>query len=45
MSGRIIAAISVSPALQYMDDVRVVTLRESVRDVALAISRDFGYGG
>jgi len=45
LSGRIIAAISVSSAQHYMDDARILTLREYVKDTALAISRDFGYAG
>ncbi len=45
ISGRIIAAISVSSAQQYMDDARLLTLREYVKDAALAISRDFGFVG
>jgi DNA-binding IclR family transcriptional regulator len=45
ISGSIIAAISVSSAQQYMDDARLLTLREYVKDTALAISRDFGYRG
>lgn len=45
LSGRIIAAISVSSAQHYMDDARILTLREYVKDTALAISRDFGYSG
>jgi len=45
LSGRIIAAISVSSAQHYMDDARILTLREYVKDTALAISRDFGYTG
>ncbi len=45
LSGKIIAAISVSSAQHYMDDARLLTLREYVKDTALAISRDFGYAG
>ncbi len=45
LSGRIIAAISVSSFQHYMDDARILTLREYVKDTALAISRDFGYTG
>jgi DNA-binding IclR family transcriptional regulator len=45
LSGKIIAAISVSSAQHYMDDARILTLREYVKDTALAISRDFGYTG
>lgn len=44
-SGHIIAAISVSSAQQYMDDARIDSLKEYVKDTALAISRDFGYRG
>ncbi len=45
LAGKIIAAISVSSAQHYMDDARLLTLREYVKDTALAISRDFGYAG
>jgi DNA-binding IclR family transcriptional regulator len=45
MTGRIAAAISVSSAQQYMDDARMRTLREYVKDAALAISRELGYSG
>ncbi len=43
INGKIIAAISVSSAQQYMDEARMTNLREYVKDTALAISRDFGF--
>ncbi len=45
INGKIIAAISVSSAQQYMDDNRINSLREYVKDTALAISKDFGFKG
>ncbi len=45
ISGRIIAAISVSSAQQYMDDARIQNVKQYVRETALAISRDFGFKG
>jgi DNA-binding IclR family transcriptional regulator len=42
-SGRIVAAISVSSAKQYMDDKRMTTLSDTVRDAARAISHDLGW--
>lgn len=44
-TGRIVAAISVSSAQQYMDEARMDSLRGYVRDTALAISRDLGFPG
>ncbi|MFD1786344.1 IclR family transcriptional regulator [Sphingomonas floccifaciens] len=43
VSGRIVAAISVSSAAQYMDDDRMTTLSADVRETANAISRDLGW--
>ncbi len=43
VSGRIVAAISVSSAAQYMDDGRMATLSADVRATADAISRDLGW--
>ncbi len=43
--GRIVAAISVSSAQQYMDEPRMASLRGYVADTALAISRDLGFPG
>ena len=40
--GRIVAAISVSSAAQYMDDARMSCLAGDVRTAAAAISRDLG---
>lgn len=45
MSGKIIAAISVSSAAQYMDDDRIQLMRGYVKDTALKISRQSGYTG
>jgi DNA-binding IclR family transcriptional regulator len=42
-AGRIVAAISVSSAAQYMDDERMAQLSHDVRDTAEAISRDLGW--
>lgn len=44
-SGRIVGAISVSSAAQYMDDQRMAGLTDEVRDTARAISRDLGWSG
>ncbi len=41
--GRIIAAISVSSAKQYMDDERIKTLEVYVRETAKSISRGMGF--
>ncbi len=43
VSGRIVAAISVSSAAQYMDDDRMATLSSEVRGTAEDISRDLGW--
>lgn len=43
VSGRIVAAISVSSAAQYMDDDRMATLSAQVRGTAQAISTDLGW--
>jgi DNA-binding IclR family transcriptional regulator len=45
VSGKIIGAISVSSAAQYMDDARMDRLADEVRDTAGAISRDLGWTG
>lgn len=42
-SGRIVGAISVSSAAQYMDDARMTTLSVDVRGTAERISRDLGW--
>lgn len=42
-SGRIVGAISVSSAAQYMDDARMATLSVNVRGTAERISRDLGW--
>jgi len=42
-SGRIVAAISVSSAAQYMADARMQALSDDVRGTATAISRDLGW--
>jgi DNA-binding IclR family transcriptional regulator len=42
-SGRVVAAISVSSAAQYMDDDRMQALSADVRRVAGAIARDLGW--
>ncbi|KQM94477.1 transcriptional regulator [Sphingomonas sp. Leaf22] len=42
-SGRIVGAISVSSAAQYMDDARMATLSADVRGTAERISRDLGW--
>lgn len=44
-SGQIVGAISVSGAAQYMDDDRMKTLVDDVRDTANAIGRDLGWNG
>ncbi|MHA6718630.1 IclR family transcriptional regulator [Sphingomonas sp. RS6] len=43
VSGRIVAAISVSSAAQYMDDDRMAALSAQVRGTAQAISTDLGW--
>ncbi len=43
VSGRIVAAISVSSAAQYMDDARMESLSAQVRGAAAAISTDLGW--
>lgn len=43
VSGKIVAAISVSSAAQYMDDERMATLSSEVRDTAQKISTDLGW--
>ncbi len=43
VGGKIIGAISVSSAAQYMDDARMESLTREVRDTAHAISRDLGW--
>jgi DNA-binding IclR family transcriptional regulator len=44
-AGKIVGAISVSSAAQYMDDKRMRDLAEDVRLAAGNISRDLGWGG
>jgi DNA-binding IclR family transcriptional regulator len=44
-SGRIVAAISVSSAAQYMADDRMEALSKDVRGTADAIGRDLGWSG
>jgi DNA-binding IclR family transcriptional regulator len=44
-SGRIIAAVSVSSAAQYMDDARVQLIKGYVKETAANISHQCGYGG
>lgn len=43
VDGRIIAAISLTSASQYMDEARMDRLAQDVRATALAISRDLGW--
>lgn len=43
MSGKIIAAVSVSSAAQYMDDERIQAVRAYVKDTTARISQQFGY--
>lgn len=43
VSGRIVAAISVSSAAQYMDDERMQSLVQTVRDAADVIAADLGW--
>jgi DNA-binding IclR family transcriptional regulator len=43
MSGKIIAAVSVSSAAQYMDDERIRLVRDYVKEATLKISGEFGY--
>lgn len=45
VEGRIIAAISVSSAAQYMSDQRMQTLTKDVVETARRISEDFGWAG
>lgn len=42
-TGKIVAAISVSSAAQYLDDHRIEGLADQVREAAEAISRDLGF--
>jgi DNA-binding IclR family transcriptional regulator len=42
-AGKIVGAISVSSAAQYMRDERMTALTDEVRDTAAAISRELGY--
>lgn len=44
-SGKVVAAISLSSAAQYMDDERMGALTTTVRDTAAAISRELGWNG
>lgn len=43
MSGKIIAAVSVSSVAQYMDDARIETVGAYVREATAKISAEFGY--
>jgi DNA-binding IclR family transcriptional regulator len=43
--GKIVGAISVSSAAQYMDDARMAALTAEVRGAAQAISHDLGWSG
>ena len=43
MNGRIVAAISVSSAAQYMDDQRIQAVKAYVQETCLAISQELGY--
>jgi DNA-binding IclR family transcriptional regulator len=43
VSGKIVAAISVSSAAQYMDDERLHSVADDVRATAAAISRELGW--
>ena len=43
VDGRIIAAISLTSASQYMDEARMDRLAQDVRATALAINRDLGW--
>jgi DNA-binding IclR family transcriptional regulator len=43
VDGQIVGAISLSSAAQYMDDARMETLSDDVRDCANAISRELGW--
>lgn len=45
VEGRIVAAISVSSAAQYMSDQRMQTLTKDVVDTARRISEDLGWAG
>ncbi|ESQ74251.1 transcriptional regulator [Asticcacaulis sp. AC402] len=45
MSGKIIAAVSVSSAAQYMDSDRIQLVKSYVKDTTAQISRQFGYTG
>ncbi len=45
VSGRIVGAISLSSAAQYMDDQRMGTLTADVRMTADSISRELGWSG
>jgi DNA-binding IclR family transcriptional regulator len=45
INNKIIAAVSVSSAAQYMDDQRIQAVRDYVKETTLAISREFGYKG
>jgi DNA-binding IclR family transcriptional regulator len=44
-SGRIVAAISVSSAAQYMNDERMASLSSDVKKTVAAISRELGWNG
>ncbi len=44
-AGRIVGAISVSGAAQYMDDARLAAIALEVRDAADAVGRALGWSG
>jgi DNA-binding IclR family transcriptional regulator len=43
VDGKVVAAVSVSSAAQYMSDARMAELTVTVTDAANAISRDLGW--
>jgi DNA-binding IclR family transcriptional regulator len=43
VDGKVVAAVSVSSAAQYMSDARMAELTRTVTDAANAISRDLGW--
>ena len=43
VDGKVVAAVSVSSAAQYMSDARMAELTKTVTDAANAISRDLGW--
>lgn len=44
-TGRIVAAVSVSSTVEYMDEARMQALIPEVREIARQISADLGYAG